>query len=111
MVGVTALYSTILTQAKKRLRKRWLVHISGVAMRCFNVVVLSDAIECFEVEKVSRVDYTACKSGGETLVYKVSVSRERGKVNAALDRAASYCHYHAKNIDPDYGFVISGVSI
>lgn len=77
-------------------------------MRHFNVTVFSDAVECFEVEKISRVDYTASKQGGETLLYKVSVSAKRGKVNSGRDRAATYCHYHAKNIAPDYGFVVSG---
>lgn len=86
------------------------MHISGDDMRHFNVVVFVDSIECFEVEKVSRVDYTACKSGGETLVYKVSVSHKRGKVKLPLDRAAAYCHYHAKNVDPNYGFVMSDVT-
>lgn len=76
-------------------------------MRHFDVVVFCDSIECFEVEKVSRVDYTARKEDRETLLYKVSVSGKRGKVKSGRDRAASYCHYHAKNIDPDYGFVVS----
>lgn len=76
-------------------------------MRLFNVVVFSNVIECFEVERVSRVDYTACKSGGETLAYKVTVSQKHGKVQGGRDRAALYCRYHAKNVAPEYRFVLS----
>lgn len=76
-------------------------------MRQFNVTVYSNSIECFEEDKISRVDYTASREGRETLLYRVIVSTKRGKVNTGRDRGASYCHYHAKNIDPDYGFVVS----
>lgn len=76
-------------------------------MRHFSVTVFSDAVECFEEDKISRVDYTASMTGGETLLYKVIISTKRGKVNSGRDRGAAYCHYHAKNIAPDYGFVVS----
>ncbi len=76
-------------------------------MRSFKVVVFSNCIECFEQETLSRVDYTASVEGGEKLVYKVIVSQLRGKVKFGIDRGSSYCHYHAKNVNPDYRFVVS----
>lgn len=75
-------------------------------MRYFDVMVLSHAVECYEVDGLSRVDYMAVAMGRETLVYRCTLSHRLGKVRNGRDRAASYCHYHAKNIHPDYKFVV-----
>jgi len=74
-------------------------------MRSFKVVVYANAVECFEEKEISRVDYTAQLASHELLQYHVIVSQLNGKVKFGRDRGANYCHYHAKNIDPDYGFI------
>lgn len=76
-------------------------------MRNFKVTVTQSAVECFEEKDLSRVDYTAHVDGGEMLSYKVIISHKNGRVNFGIDRGAAYCHYHAKNINPDYAFAVS----
>lgn len=75
-------------------------------MRSFAVTVLASRIECFEIASLRRVDYTAQRCGGETLVYKVSVSHKGGRVSNGRDRGAMFVHYHARNLSGDYKFVV-----